>query len=206
MGTTETETGGKLIRAPWLAIGLAGWLGAVTSASADFYQFTFSGVIDAIDGDVPEPWDSIHIGSVFEYSYVFDSEAEDQIGNPQYGLYYAESASVSIDGVPQTTDENRILVIDELFDRYETLFTGLPNGANGGISLSGWEVLDSDEIPLDLNLGDWTGATFKFTGTGSDGIYEVSGLISTFDGRIVSGAGTLAVMPSLLLCTTRRRR
>ena len=180
---------------------VAALAGLAEPACDDFYQFTFGGVIDVVDGVVPEPWATVHVGSEFEFSYIFDSEAEDQMGIPWIGWYDILYAELTIEGAVQATREGEIRIIDLTKDDYIVYFSDLPIGAGGGLHLSGWEVLDSDELPLDINLDDWDAALFEVGGGG----FSIKATATSFTGHIVPVPGTLMILVIWGMKATRGR-
>lgn len=180
--------------------------GLAQPACGDFYQFTFGGEIHTVDGMVPEPWDAVHVGSEFEFSYIFDSEAEDHVPMSWAGRYDIVSATLTMEEAAQTTYAGEILLLNLGVDDYFVYFWDLPIGADAGVHLSGWDILESDELLLDIDLDQWDGKSFGFTGVGPDGVYEVRGSIISFTGQVVPGPGTWAIPLLICLAAVRRRR
>jgi hypothetical protein len=178
-------------------------------ASAELYEFTFGGEIDFLLGEAPEPWDQVELGDPFSVVYVFDSEAEDQEPFPYHGVYDVLSLTVEIDGASQEAGLAGIgLWLFEPpagWDRYRTSFTDLPIGATGKIELIGWDVFDTDELPLSLDLGDFElGRYFELVQSG--GGFELAGDVSAFSARVIPMPGALFITVSLLLGFRRRTR
>ena len=184
-------------------VGLAALAGIAEPACADFYQFTFGGEIHTVDGFVPEPWEDVHVGSEFELTYVFDSETPDQVPINWIGVYDVMWAEVTIDGAPQFTEDSTIVIMDEGLDRYSVQFRDLPVGADGVINLVGWDVIESDDLLLDINLADWTTVqAFKLGGAG----FEVYGHVDSFGSQIVPAPAGLPCIFVVVLLRGRRRR
>jgi hypothetical protein len=183
--------------------GVAALGGLAEPTCADFYEFTFGGVIDVVDGIVPEPWETVHVGSEFEFSYIFDSEAEDQAPASWFGIYDILWAQLTIEGAAQETLGGEIYVINLADDSYIVNFWDLPIGAGGDVHLTGSDPIDSDELPLDINLDDW-GINQGFEG-GGDG-WRFAGTVVDFSGKIVPNVGTLWLMAIASLLGKRRQR
>ena len=187
-------------------VAVAALAGVAAPAGADFYQFTFGGEIDVINGVVPEPWETVHVGSEFEYTYIFDSEAEDQSGLPWLGRYDLLWAQVTIEGVAQATEDGLIFVENSGNDRYTAYFENLPiGGASGNVSLTGRDdVIDSDDLLLDIDLDDWVhGTLFEAIGVG---LFEIYGHVTSFEGDIIPGPSALPCLVTGALLTSRRRQ
>ena len=183
----------------WVAAGVVG--GVAGPANADFYKFTFGGEIFVLDGIVPEPWDDVHIGSEYEFWYIFDSEAEDHAAADFIGLYYTLGGEVIIDGVSQATDEGSILIIDDWIGQYFAYLKNLPIGAGASIQLAETNILDSDDLLLDIDLDDWNAAQVQIIGDG----FTIRGDVTSFVGGIVPTPGAVSLM-AMFLCVKRRRR
>ena len=179
--------------------------GVAGPANADFYKFTFGGVIDVVDGFVPEPWDTVHVGSEFEFSYIFDSEAEDHHWSQDIGFYYLLSAEILIDGEPQATSVGDIEVNVDM-QLYRVSFIDLPMAATASIELWGyWDAFETDELPLTLDLDDFPTRFFSAHNSGGEE-WEIGGIIDTFSGEIVPTPASLLVMSGgLILCRRRYR-
>ena len=178
-------------------------LAIAAPARADFYQFTFGGEIHTVDGFVPEPWETVHVGSEFEYTYIFDSEAEDHFGTPQVGLYDLMWAQVMMEGVSQATEKGVIFVINKGLDEYIAYFEDLPIGASGNVGLTGDDdVIDSDDLLLDINLDDWVhGRHFEVIGLD----FAIGGHVASFSAQIVPHPGAISLLIYALLRGKRRR-
>jgi hypothetical protein len=178
----------------------AGLVGA--SANADFYQFTFGGNVDWLEGQVPAPWSEVGIGSVFEVSYIFDSEAEDHHGSQHIGFYYLISAEILIDGESQATSVGDILVsVDEQL--YDVHFHDLPIQASASVELYAyWDTFETDELPLTLDLDDFPSRWFEACGYE----WQIAGVIDGFSGEIVPAPASLLVLSGGLVLRHRRNR
>ena len=172
-------------------------------ANADFYKFTFGGEIFVLDGIVPEPWADVHIGSEYEFWYIFDSEAEDHAGPNFIGYYYTLGGELLIDGVSQATREGTIMIWDDWIGRYFAYLHDLPIGAGASIQLSETNVLDSDDLLLDINLEDWNARFLEVIGTG----FVMYGHVDSFSGQIVPVPSVTWIVGVVgLLAHGRRRR
>ena len=175
---------------------------AAGPANAELYKFTFGGDVEWLQGQIPSPWNEVGIGSVFEVSYIFDSEAEDQHGSQHIGFYYLLSAEILIDGEPQATSVGDILVsVDEQL--YDVHFHDLPIQASASVELYAyWDTFETDELPLTLDLDDFPSRWFEACGYE----WQIAGVIDRFSGEIVPApAGLLVMSGGLVLCRRRNR-
>ena len=177
-------------------------VGGVGGANADFYKFTFGGEIDIVNGIVPEPWDDVHVGSEFEFWYIFDSEAEDHAGASFIGYYYTLGGELIIDGVSQATDEGSILIIDDWIGQYFADLDNLPIGASASIQLAETNILDGDDLLLDIDLDDWNAEFLEVIGEG----FAIGGVVTSFSGEIIPAPGGLGLFGIALCALGRRRR
>jgi hypothetical protein len=191
-------------------VAAAGLFGlAAGPASAELYEFTFGGEIDFLLGEAPEPWDQVELGDPFSVVYIFDSEAEDQEPFPYHGVYEVIELTVEINGVSQ--DAGLAVIGVRLFDppagwdEYRTSFTDLPIDASGNISLIGWSVFETDELPTTLNLDDFD-VLRGFEVVGSGGTFDFSGEVSSFSAQVVPTPGALMTTALLMLGFRRRTR
>ena len=176
------------------------------SANADFYQFTFGGEVVELEGVIPEPWDGVDVGSVFEVSYIFDSEAEDQHWHDDIGKYAIISAEITVDGVSQITTIGEIEIrLDEQL--YKVLLSDLPIGADGGFGLWGYAgTVETDELPLTLDLDDFAPPhVFTVNGYYMDW-WHFKGHIETFSSEIIPAPASIALLGVGLLFRSRRKR
>ena len=181
---------------------VAGVFALTSPVNADLYQFTFGGDVDWLEGEVPWPWNKVGIGSVFEVSYIFDSEAEDHHWSQDIGFYYLISAEIVIDGESQATSVGDILVsVDEQL--YDVHFVDLPIVASASVELYAyWDTFETDELPLTLDLDDFPSRWFEACGYE----WEIGGVIDTFSGEMVpTPAGLLVLSGGLVLCRRRNR-
>jgi hypothetical protein len=179
-----------------VAVAAACAIGA-PAAHGDLIQFTFTGEIEKINGDVPAPWDAVGVGSAFEFSYVFDSEAEDQHSDDDIGYYSILSAEVALDGVAQSTTTGAIEVWTDT-QEYHAWFAELPIGADGGLSLWGWPgTFDTDDLPLDLNLDDFIHPLY-FSVVQHGGGWELYGPVQHFERAVIPTPPTLLALIALL--------
>jgi hypothetical protein len=183
------------------------------TAQAALIEFTFGGELEAVMGNVPDPWSGIGPGTPFSVSYIFDSEAPDQDDSPAFGIYDALlSLTVTMDGTSLTTESGWIKVEFTGIPGYTTYFENLAIGtvASGAVSLSGFGVLESDALPTDIDLDQWTfGKIFEIAGLNDDLEFEAGGIIDTFSSRIVPAPGAgiiLLVIPHLLGLPLRERK
>lgn len=179
-------------------LGVVGGLGALAltapRAEAALYEFTFGGEVDDLVGFVPEPWSGVELGSPVVVTYVFDSETPDLETSLDWGIYDVISFEVSVDGIALAAEWAQIEVRNFGLDTYYVFFDDLPIGeANGFLKLTDFNALDSDDLPLDIDLDDWQSAPLLSIG----GTFLLRSRMETFSSRIVPAPGTLT---ALLMC------
>ena len=186
-------------------VSVAGVFMLAAPANADFYKFTFGGEIFYVSGVVSEPWDGVGIGSVYEVSYIFDSEAEDHSGSAYTGFYYIVSAEIEIDGIVQATTIGDILVsVDEQL--YDVHFVDLPIGATAAVTLwASYGTFDTDELPLTLDLDDFPSRSFSAHSYGGQE-WGIVGSVDTFSSEIVPAPASVLIIAGGLIFHHRRHR
>lgn len=177
-----------------------------SNTSAELIQFTFTGEVTEIGGELWDPWLDTQLGDSVTVQYIVDSNAEDNALGPHLGLYFVSELTFAISGVFQTAVSGSI-VIDNNYaypwqDQYATTFI-LGDEQIGSFSFSGTELFSSDALPTDVdwvqNATDHNG----MTGFAPDNSRFIRYQFTSWNAVVVPGAPTLLV---LLLGISRKRR
>jgi hypothetical protein len=173
---------------------------------ADLYEFTFTGEVTYLDGELPYYWEHVELGSPWELTYLIDSEAPDKGGGAFSGRYLAESASVSLGGVgiDAVSAEVRTETFPPVQEYQARLFLPFDKNSATDVELYNSDgVLENDHLPLDLDLDDWPGRLFEL---GIPFQAFVQGNVLTLSGRPVPNPGTLIIATFAMTLGRKRRR
>ncbi|MHC5023321.1 MAG: hypothetical protein ACYTGG_05350 [Planctomycetota bacterium] len=184
------------------AAGVLAALSCAASAGAGLVEFTFEGIIDQIDGTPGAPWDVVEVGDPWEVSYIFESDQPDQIGSPFEGLYDFETLTFTLDDVSETTTAGEIDVILGGFDEYAVLIGQGAGGISGSVRLLGFDVFDTDALPLDLDLDDFTSKRLE-VGIGGQATFR--GFVTTFSVRDVPSPSGFLLLVTMFIRGSRSR-
>jgi len=187
-----------------VSMGLGGG-GDHTYGGGFVYRIHIRGQLEQVIGSPPAPWEGIAVGSEFLVTYVFDTETPDLNNSNLRGIYEIVSLSVTLDGMTQVASSSFITVdvVNPFLQRYEVNFSDFSIGMTGGISLVGVFVFDSDSLPADIILNDWT-VSQGFTMGNNDTF--IGGAISTFSSRIVPTPGILYPFTLMGILFRRNRK
>jgi hypothetical protein len=184
--------------------------GVVASAPAtgDVIEFTFTGVIDSTGGSAPAPF---VVGDAFTFVYRFDSGAADSDGAPNVGLFVGalEHPALTVGAwTAPSLGPGDIGVLDNGFagDSYSGSIQTPLAFAQVGLTDFDGAAFVGDELPPDLNLGDWEIRNFALEVLVGPAYWNASGTVTGFASRVVPAPGAAAVGALGLLAGARRRR
>lgn len=181
---------------------------AGSPVDGELYEFTFTGIVNDVDGTPPSFWGDVVVGSPWEVSYIIDSRTPDLIGTPEEGFYFIESATVTMDGTGVTTDLGYLtvdLVSNILLQEVQLGLPDLPiaGGASGAVTLVDDDAIESDALPLSLNLDDFMFNEFELATAKA----FVRGDVLGFSGQVLPapGACIMVVLAAGVLGRRQRR-
>jgi len=191
-------------RNAWAGLAVAGLAGV---SAGDVIEFTFTGRMDSIGGSVPAP---VAVGDTFVFQYRFDSNAPDSDPASNVGLFVGAIERPSLEiGLWQASGlgSGDIGVLDNGFagDGYAGVVQHPLIYAAVSMTNFGGDAFDSDALPLDLDLADWSLPNFAVEVLVGPAYWNGAGTVTEFSSRVVPGPGVL-VTGLLGAAAVRRRR
>jgi hypothetical protein len=207
------------IERPSVSITLAVLTGAGLAAgpaAADVIEFTFEGVVTAVDGTPNSIWADVAIDQPLTVRIVFDSLADDLSGSSQIGQYETLLYEVSI-GAASTQIDAQITV--QLFSLSHNYFAIGEYYEGDVLWRSTLGLIDNtstawtdDGIPTDLSLDDFDEREFALeeihdllAGDPTDPL-NVTASIESLSVQVLPGPGPAVVLLGGLWAGLRRRR
>lgn len=193
-----------MARGMWIA---AMMMGLAMGAPGEVIEFTFTGQMDSLGGSVAAP---VEVGDAFAFVYRFDSGAVDSDGAPNVGLFVGALDQPTLDigvwSAPGLSGGD-IGVLDNGFagDGYSAIVQHPLIYAAVSMTNFGGDAFDSDALPLDLDLADWSLPNFAVEVLVGPAYWNGAGTITGFSRRVVPAPGA-AVVGLLALTGIRRRR
>ncbi|MCX6873871.1 MAG: HYR domain-containing protein [Verrucomicrobia bacterium] len=151
---------------------------------------TFSGVVDQVEVDpfgmdpLPPPWDTVLVGDAWSLTYTFDPAAPDAHVPPEFspstlGYYPSAVSKFSVTAGPASTTQTVGPASADLrvynnqpppYDQYEGYFNWMEGSdymtAYFQFGVEPATVWNTDELPLCVNLADFTTAHFTLQSMG----------------------------------------